>query len=81
MSNKTNRTIRQIIHDFFEDGVLAFAMSYAVTRGDMSSSECSRRRAPLSVAPQSAENRNSPQNTEHPPVPAGFFCLQRDGAE
>ena len=37
MSNKTTRTIRQIIHDFFEDGVLAFAMSYAVTRGDMNS--------------------------------------------
>ena len=37
MSNKTNRTFRQIIHDFFEDGALAFAMSYAVTRGDMKS--------------------------------------------
>ena len=29
MSNKTNRTFRQIIHDFFEDGVYAFAMCYA----------------------------------------------------
>ena len=37
MSNKTNRTFKQIIHDFFEDGALAFAMSYAVTRGDMKS--------------------------------------------
>ena len=37
MSKKTNRTFKQIIHDFFEDGALAFAMSYAVTRGDMKS--------------------------------------------
>ena len=29
MSNKTNRTFLQIIHDFFEDGVYAFAMCYA----------------------------------------------------
>ena len=37
MSKKTNRTFKQVIHDFFEDGALAFAMSYAVTRGDMKS--------------------------------------------
>ena len=37
MNSKTNRTFKQIIHDFFEDGVLAFAMSYAVTRGDFNS--------------------------------------------
>ena len=37
MSKKTNRTFKQIIHDFFEDCALAFAMSYAVTRGDMNS--------------------------------------------
>ncbi len=37
MNSKTNRTFKQIIHDFFEDGVLAFAMSYAVTRGDINS--------------------------------------------
>ena len=37
MSKKTNRTFKQIIRDFFEDGALAFAMSYAVTRGDMNS--------------------------------------------
>ena len=37
MSKKTNRTFKQIIHDIFEEGALAFAMSYAVTRGDMNS--------------------------------------------
>ncbi len=31
---KINRTFKQIIHDFFEDSVFAFAMAYAGSKGD-----------------------------------------------